>query len=158
VQRVQLLEKAIADSAGFIMSGSICGWGDVFIPQLDLAVFVYTPTDIRLQRLQAREFKLFGERILENGDMHESFCWFIDYAGTYDTGNPPDRCLKLHEQWIASLPCPVARTDGIMPVEESIMQITNILKRGYYEPKQTIPPKAKVPKTGGNNQRNALWR
>jgi len=45
-----------------------CGWGDVFIPKFDLVVFVDTPTDIRIERLQKREYERFGSRIREGGD------------------------------------------------------------------------------------------
>lgn len=122
-QRVPALQKAIANSPGFVMSGSICGWGDVFIPLLDLAVFVYTPTDIRLQRLREREYGQFGKRVAEGGDMYERFCWFIEYAGKYDTGSPPIRCRELHEEWIKQLPCPVVRVDGTEPIEKNITDI-----------------------------------
>lgn len=53
------------------MSGSICGWDTSFIPMFDLAVFLRTPTEVRIQRLRTREYEEFGNRILEGGDGEE---------------------------------------------------------------------------------------
>jgi len=126
-ERVPILQHAINTCEGFVMSGSICGWGDTLIPQFDLAVFVTTPTDIRLKRLQKREFEQFGDRILEGGDMYEHYCWFINYASTYDNGNPPDRCHKLHEEWIKLLLCSIISIDGTTPIEKIIEQFQKSL-------------------------------
>ena len=126
-QRVPLLQKVADNSSGFIMSGSICGWGDVFIPQFDLAVFIAAPMDIRLKRIKERETKQFGKRIAEGGDMFDHYNQFLDYAAIYDTGNPPERCRKLHEQWIEILPCPVVRLDGTRSGDKLIADIINKL-------------------------------
>ena len=126
-RRVPLLQKAMDSSAGFVMSGSVCGWGDGLIPRFNLAVFVTTPTDVRLDRLHNREYAQFGERILEGGDMHGHFSWFMKYAESYDTGMPPDRCRKLHEEWIGQLPCTVLRIDGAAPIEQNLNTIMHII-------------------------------
>jgi hypothetical protein len=34
----------------------------------------------------------------------------MTWAGDYDDGlEVPERCRRLHEQWLAALPCPVQR-------------------------------------------------
>jgi peptide/nickel transport system permease protein len=37
------------------LSGSLCGWGDVFIPRFELVVFIYIPPEVRMARLAQRE-------------------------------------------------------------------------------------------------------
>jgi len=126
-KRIVPLETAIENcDTRFVMTGSICGWGDIFIPLFDAAIFMTTPTDMRMERLQKREYQIFGERICEGGDMHESHTAFIRYASTYDTGKPPDRCLELHEKWIEVLPCPVFRIDGSLDYGS---QVDNLIKK-----------------------------
>ena len=122
-ERIPALQQAISACDGFVMSGSICGWGDILIPQFDFAVFMTASTDVRLKRLQKREHGQFGVRIAEGGDMFTQYKWFIDYASSYDTGSPPDRCRKLHEQWIESLPCPVLRIDGTRSIDDLAAEI-----------------------------------
>ena len=49
------LSAALSASNAWILSGSLCGWGDPFIPLFNIAVFLTAPKDIRLARLQERE-------------------------------------------------------------------------------------------------------
>ena len=122
LERIELLHKDISECTYFVMSGNMCGWDDSFVPLLDLAVFVQTPTAIRIKRLHDRELKEFGDRIL-SGDMYESHIDFLEWAKTYDTANPPERCLKLHEEWADRLPCEVLRINGTDDVPDNAMFI-----------------------------------
>jgi len=127
-ERVELLQTKIAHCSGFVISGSMWDWGEVFIPFFNLAVFIITPTYIRIDRLEERERKRHGERICEGGDMYDNHRDFIEWAKSYDTNNP-DRSLKLHEEWIKTLHCPVLRVDGSISVSENV----ELIKRCYYE-------------------------
>jgi len=122
-ERAALMEAELQKHDKCVISGSPCGWGDIFIPCFDLVVFIDTPTAIRIERLQKREYERFGERIRKGGDMYEEHTGFIEWAKTYDTNNPPERCRKLHEEWFKLLKCPLLRVDGIKPVEELLKQI-----------------------------------
>src|ERR1700752_4072597 len=59
--RLALLRSALAESPSWVLSGSLCGWGDPLIPQCDLVVFLVVPTDVRLTRLRAREATRYGD-------------------------------------------------------------------------------------------------
>jgi adenylate kinase family enzyme len=50
-----------------ILSGALCGWGDSFKSYFDLVIFLWIPKNIRLERLQQREFKRYGNDILAGG-------------------------------------------------------------------------------------------
>ena len=39
-ERQRLLECALANSSSWILSGHLCGWGDIFVPQFQLVVFL----------------------------------------------------------------------------------------------------------------------
>ena len=84
-----------------------------------LAAFVMVPTTIRMERLHVREATMFGDRILADGDMYEQNIKFLDDAARYDTGEPPQVCLKQHEQWATELLCPVLLVDGTKDVSEN---------------------------------------
>ena len=38
-----------------MLSGSLCGWGDIYIPFFGLVVFLWIPHELRMGRLAARE-------------------------------------------------------------------------------------------------------
>lgn len=118
-----MLKSAISEHTNFVMSGCMCGWDSEFIPLFNLAVFVRTPTDMRIERLHKREFKEFGKRILEGGDMYNVHMDFLKWAGEYDTAKPPQRCLMLHKTWAKSLNCPVIHINGNDDINENIRLI-----------------------------------
>ena len=59
-ERLRLMHEIFVPRAGWILSGSLNGWGDPLIQHFDLVVFLVTARDIRLQRLRAREEARFG--------------------------------------------------------------------------------------------------
>ncbi len=98
-----------------VITGSFVGWGDVFIPYLDLVVFLQVPTDERLHRLRQRELARFGwNQLRPGGVMHENHEEFLQWAARYDSGGLDMRSLARHESWLTQIPCPVVRITGIL--------------------------------------------
>jgi adenylate kinase family enzyme len=122
--RQELLMDALSTTNRWILAGSICGWGDVALSLIDLAVFVVTAVDVRLMRLQAREQHNFGSRISPGADMHEQYKTFLKWAAQYDEGSPVERSRRLHEEWITHLRCPVIRVDGTKSINELCHEIS----------------------------------
>ncbi|MCL2408071.1 MAG: AAA family ATPase [Oscillospiraceae bacterium] len=122
-ERIERLLADISKYSNFVMSGCMREWETPFVPLFDLAVFVTTPTEMRIERLHAREYSRFGDRIHEGGDMYEEHKRFIDWAAGYDTMAPPERCLRAHEQWLTELPCPVLRVEGTTDPRENAAYI-----------------------------------
>ena len=148
--REEIRERVINDIAinpHFVISGSIGDilW-DLINPLLDLAVLLFVPVEIRLERARKREFAWFGERILKGGDMHEGYMRHLHMIESYETGEPPAVCLKRHEIWAAELPCPVLRLDGTKPISENASLIADQFRPerkcsyGYKRKKRKIPP------------------
>jgi adenylate kinase family enzyme len=122
VDRLALIEAAFAASpAGWVLSGSLDGWGDPLIPQFGCVVLLTAPKDLRLAQLAARERERFGQAIDEGGAAHEHHLAFMAYAAAYDTGQftgpMTGRHRARHEAWLAKLPCPVLRLEGAQPTE-----------------------------------------
>jgi adenylate kinase family enzyme len=109
--RATLLRAALADRPSWVLSGSICGWGDEFRDAFTLAVFIWIPPALRMQRLRERERRLFGTRIAPGGDMYARHGEFLDWASRYDGAGPEMRSRALHEAWLAKLRCPLLRID-----------------------------------------------
>jgi adenylate kinase family enzyme len=112
-ERIALLRAAMdAAPDGWTLSGSLVRWGDSFIPDFDLAVFVFTDPAMRLPRLIERERARYGAAIEPGGSMHAQSLEFIEWARSYDRPDFDGRSLVMHRAWLARLPCPVIELDG----------------------------------------------
>ena len=121
--------ETIASQRRCVISGSLCGWGDVFIPKFDLVIFVEAPTDLRIQRLKQREYRHFGQRILPGGDMYENHMEFLAWAAKYDTAGVEQRSRALHAQWLKGIKCPVIPVDGKKPITETLAELGRVIHK-----------------------------
>ena len=92
------LNEAMTKSQGWILSGSLCGWGDELIPRFSHAVFLFLQPDLRMQRLRLRERQRHGDRILPGQDMYEIHTEFMAWAARYDSAGLEQRSRRLHQQ------------------------------------------------------------
>src|SRR5436309_2767547 len=123
-ERLALLREASRESKSWVLSGSLCGWGDPLIPEFELVVFLAVPTPVRLARLQMREIERYGRHaIAPGGELHQSHVAFLDWAGRYDTGGLEIRSRALHEAWLATLSCAVVRLEGDLSFAEQLARI-----------------------------------
>ncbi len=121
-ERMALMIAAMDEApAGWVLSGSLDGWGDPLIPRFRRVVFLAAPTEVRLRRLAERERRRNGVAIEPGGALHAHHEDFMAYAGAYDSGvftsTLTGRHLARHEAWLARLPCPVLRLDGAQPTK-----------------------------------------
>ena len=110
--RVRMIQAEQARTNGWILSGSFIGWGEALVEDVDMIIYVYTPTEVRMQRLDAREAQRHGARILPGGDMHLAHLAFRDWASHYDDPAFSGRNRAQHERWLNTLSVPVLRLDG----------------------------------------------
>ena len=130
--RLEMLRGMLDESSSWVLSGSLCGWGDPLIARFELVIFLVVPTETRLVRLKARELERYGyEAIAAGGRMHQTHVEFLDWAGRYDAGGLEIRSRTLHEAWLATLPCPVLRLEGDQPVFEQLEQIQQVCKGAF---------------------------
>lgn len=54
-ERQFLLKRDFEKHNKWILSGSLCSWGDMFIPHFELVIYLWIPRDIRISRLVKRE-------------------------------------------------------------------------------------------------------
>jgi adenylate kinase family enzyme len=80
----QLLMDDVTAHDAWVVSGSLCGWGDVAMPLFELVVFLWVPYAVRMDRLHRREHARFGERILPGGNRYEQSQAFLAWAASYD--------------------------------------------------------------------------
>ena len=126
-ERQGLLQRDIDASASWVLSGSVCGWGDLVIPRLTLAVFLTIPHQVRMDRLARRESLRSGITLspADQARHHQ----FMDWASRYDDGDLSIRSRALHEAWVAPLPCPVLRLDGDLTNQERTARVLDAVAR-----------------------------
>ncbi len=119
-ERIALLAADAKPEGDWIVSGSMMGWGDFLIPDLELAIYVWKPADLRKARLEWRERERFGPSVDPGGPLRRQFETFIAWAMEYDSGGMGMRSRASEEEWMKKLSCPILRLEGEMSVAESL--------------------------------------
>lgn len=123
-----MLQQVLETRDGWALSGSLCGWGDFVIPMFDLAVFLWVPRELRMDRLRLREMDRYGAQIANPSDArYDAHIQFLEWAGAYDKGGLDMRSRSRHEQWMKSLPCPLIRIEGAHTIDESLKSVLDVL-------------------------------
>ena len=66
-ERNELMLSDMKKHGSFVVSGDIFGWGDEFLPMFDLTVLLKAPKDVRMKRIEEREFARWGDRVQVGG-------------------------------------------------------------------------------------------
>ena len=139
--RQELLLQDLSNTDSWVLSGSLCGWGDFAIPFFDLVIFLYLPAEPRIQRLEKRETERYGSNINDSEHpLHYKSKKFIKWAKAYDNGGLDMRSNSAHEKWIAQLPYPVVRIEGARTIQENLNTVFNVIR-------QKTDPKLKIIQT-----------
>ena len=101
----------------FIISGVTMDWCDEILSRIDIAFWVQTPLEERLKRIQTREEKRFGTRVLDGGDMYEQQMEFREMV--------KNRNLNEVEECAMKLGCPIIVIDGTLSVIHNLEKITH---------------------------------
>ena len=127
LDRQRMLADALDASPRWVLSGSLSGWGDIFIPRFDLAIFLLIPPEIRMTRIMERERKRYGDKIAPGGTQHTQSQEFLVWAAKYDSGGESVRSLRVHEKWMTTLPCRCIRLEGDLSTEARLARLRNFV-------------------------------
>lgn len=117
--RRQLLGKDLGNAESWVLSGALCGWGDVFIPAFDLVVYLWLPAAIRLERIREREMERYGaDRLAPGGDLNLVFEKFLNWAADYDLESGNIRSRQSESRWLEQFNCPVLKIEEPIPLNE----------------------------------------
>ena len=128
-QRLTMLQKALAQHDGWVLSGSLCGWGDPLIGLFEAVIFVTLPAQLRLERTRQRERERYGDQLNAGGKMHHKHLEFMAWSAGYDDSAPSvGRSRVRHEAWLAELRCPVIRTENTGAPQDLLAHAVQQLK------------------------------
>ncbi|SMY07697.1 AAA family ATPase [Flavimaricola marinus] len=123
-ERLALMRSLFVPRPAWVLTGSLMGWGNQLIPEFDLAVFLTLDPDIRLARLAAREAnRPDADLLAAGGPLYEAHQAFLRWASRYDDPEFKGRSRKRHEEWLATLACPVICLDSSAPVQDLVAAI-----------------------------------
>ena len=126
-ERLQLLDRDAGEDGSWVLSGSLCGWGDPLIPRFTHVLYLDVPTSVRLARLERREQERYGELVARGGDMYEQSAAFLSWASEYEAGGVEMRSRARHTVWLDMLRCQVLHLDGTREIEGLVRDVTAIL-------------------------------
>lgn len=125
--RIELLRQDLQRNENIVLSGIFYPWGDELTKYFDCFVYVETDRNIRKKRLITREYDMFGERMLEGGDMHAQFKRFLKWAMNYEENTNEDIGKEKTEQWLSRSNTRLIRVNGAMPIEKITKEILSEL-------------------------------
>lgn len=104
--------STISENKKFIIAGVTMNWKEEILSRIDIAFWIDTPIEERLKRIQSREQKRFGSRVLEGGDMSSQQLEFLNVVR--------EKSIQMIEDCIIKLDCPVIVIDGTLPMESNL--------------------------------------
>ena len=123
-ERLELMQAALQAHEGWVLSGSLCGWGDPVTPLFDAAIFVTVPPEVRLERTHQRERERFGAAIEPGGALHHKHLEFMEWSAGYDNPNPDvGRSRVRHEELLSALRCPVTRLENVGTPQQTLGEL-----------------------------------
>lgn len=130
ILRNAMIMEHLPPDGKWILGGSIIKW-DLPI-KFDLAVFLWVPPAIRIERLKAREYERYGDDIFNIPERHSLYNEFIEWCAGYDNNTAHGRTLLAHEQWMQTLRCPILKLEGDLSTEERADKIKERLVKELY--------------------------
>ena len=112
---INLMLADIEKHGSFVISAVDGDFGEKITSMYELAVYITAPLDVRMKRIEQREYDKFGNRVREGGDMYEQQLKFRDFVASRD--------ISRIEQWGETLTCPVIRIDGTIDWRENTANI-----------------------------------
>lgn len=122
-ERKAALKQDFLKEENVIVGGSLVSWGEEWLSMFDLVVFLYTPHELRMQRLHNREVERYGDEIFTDPVRAELYKQFIDWARGYDDNTTNGRTLNVHLEWLANVTSPVLKIEGDTSVEERVEMV-----------------------------------
>jgi adenylate kinase family enzyme len=124
VERCALLERDLSTHENWILSGGAGTWSPA--PALDYTaiVFLYLPSEVRIERLLRRERALYGSRIMAGGDMEADHAEFMKWTAGYDASTSEGtNTLAAHEAFLRHASSRVIRLIEPISTEQAIERV-----------------------------------
>ncbi len=130
-ERNELITKDVELYDHVIVSGSMVSWGKQWEDVFDLAIFLYVPPLIRMQRLRNREIERYQKLLDTDERFRSNSNAFLEWAQRYDDPGFDGRSITTHHNWMKKLKCPVIKIEGDTTVEERVQIVINQIHKNH---------------------------
>ncbi|MFP4478339.1 MAG: AAA family ATPase [Candidatus Izemoplasmatales bacterium] len=113
-----LIEKALKDCDDAVISGPIVNIFDELKTDIDLFIYMNLDIETRIRRINEREIRRFGKRILPGGDLYNKHQAFLQWVSDYDHNPENLRSRKQHLAWLDNVKAPVLRVTHELNIDE----------------------------------------
>ena len=101
---IELMLADIKKHGSFVLSAVTGNFGNEIPQYYKLAVHLFAPRELRIERVKQRAYAQHGKRVCYGGDMYNQQQKFEEFVAL----RPPEKI----EQWAQTLTCPVINMDG----------------------------------------------
>ena len=112
--RRALMRDVFVPREGWVLSGSMMGWGETIVAECDAVIFLTLDPRERLRRLEARDVHRRAGRDFDEVAWSD----FLDWAKGYDDPAFDGRSRTAHEAWLEKLDLPVLRLSSERSIDE----------------------------------------
>ena len=106
----------------FVVCAVTVNWSDELLDKIGIAFCVRTPLEERLKRIERREVRRFGPRVLPGGDMYAQQAEFRRLVAGRSEADIDESAKRLH--------CPVVEMDGTADVRTNVKIMIEHIKSG----------------------------
>lgn len=117
----QAIAKTIDSHEKYVLSGVTLDWSDEILSTIQKVFWLKVNSEERVKRVQSREEKRWGARVLAGGDMYEQQDSFRNLIGGFSEQKVLDS--------ISSLNCEVIELDGTLPIAANVQVVKEILEK-----------------------------
>lgn len=127
-EALALIKEALDDRPA-VIAGSLVGIGDELKPYICLFVYINLDKEIRIKRINEREIRRFGDRILPGGDLYDQHQNFLQWVSEYEDNSETQRSRRQHLLWLEDVSVPVLKITDEMPLDELLLLVKPFVRR-----------------------------
>lgn len=120
-ERNSKIKSELDNLDNWILGGSIFQWGENIFPDFDLVIYLWIPSEIRIERLKKREFERYGNIIHTDPERIKQYENFMIWASDYDANTGiASRNFEAHQNWLERIKFPVLKISGDLTLTQRI--------------------------------------
>lgn len=124
-----LIKSVLKNGDNAVISGSLIGIADELKQDIDLFIYINLDKEIRIKRIQEREERRFGKRILPGGDLYEQHLSFLQWVSDYENNPETQRSRRQHLLWLEDVVVPVLKVTDELSLEELMALVKPFIRR-----------------------------
>lgn len=117
----KLMLDDIIKHKNYVLATVNCDWGEEILSTYKFAVVLSVPLNVRMARIKEREYRKFGDRVLQGGDLYESQQKFHKKVSA--------RGKEHMDNQRKYIKCPILELEAVISIDE----IVDIIYQKYLE-------------------------